>query len=652
MYLYYLYMNPILPLLKAEQNCACDSVKEKILQKSITNYKSLSEKELFLLLKVLDDSYYNNESIISDIEYDIMREYAENKYPDNTYFHFIGSEISNNEKVKLPIFMGSMNKIKSGNNLLENWIKKYKGNYVVSSKLDGVSGLYVKKNNYEQLFTRGNGEYGRDISKFIPYLNLPKYGHDVIIRGEFIMSKEIFDAKYKDKFSNSRNLISGIINKKLINETINDIDFVCYELIEPIMKPKEQLEKLLKLNYKIVEFSLFELINNEILTSFLLTLRNNYKYKIDGLIITNNNIYERTAENPEHSFAFKMITDNQIAEATVLDVLWSPSKNGYLKPRIQIKPVLIDNVTIQYLNGFNAYYIEQNKINIGTVLQIIRSGDVIPHILNVVTSSFNGKMPDIPYKWTSSKIDIIIEDMENETLKIKQLTLFFKTLEVEDLSEKNVKKIMDSGNNTIEKIIQMKLTDFLSIKGFQDRMANKIYNGIHEKLNNASIEQLMVGSNIFNRGISINKINLIFEDYPNLLEDNIDLQEKIIKITKIKGMSLTSATQFIEKLPLFLDFVKKILNETHLKKILLPIKKEIISNHILYKKNIVMTGFRNQELTEKIENFGGIISNNITNKTFLLIAKNSNIINTKMREAKKINIHILSIEEFIQQYFI
>ena len=627
-------------------------LKETRLQQSIKNYKNLSEKDLFLLLKHLDDLYYNDESIITDIEYDILREYSENKYPNNTYFHCIGSEISNNEKVKLPIFMGSMNKIKSENNLIDNWLKKYKGNYVVSSKLDGVSGLYVKQNNCEQLFTRGNGEYGRDISKFIPYLNLPKHDHDIIIRGEFIMSKEIFDTKYKDKFSNSRNLISGIINKKIINETINDIDFVCYELIDPIMKPKEQLEKLSELNYKIVEYSLFDIIHNEILTSYLSTLRNNYKYKIDGLIITNNHIYERTSGNPEHSFAFKMITNNQISEATVLDVLWTPSKNGYLKPRIQIHPVLIDNVNIKYLNGFNAYYIEQNKINTGTVLQTIRSGDVIPHILNVVSPSSNGKMPDCPYKWTSSKIDIIIEDMENETLKLKQLTLFFKTLEVEDLSEKNVKKIMDTGNNTIEKIIQMKLTDFLSIKGFQERMANKIFNGIHEKLNNANIEQLMVGSNIFNRGTSVNKINLIFEVYPNLLQDNIDPQEKIIKITKIKGMSLNSATQFIEKLPVFLDFLNKILNEQQIKKILLPIKKEIVSNHILYKKTIVITGFRNQELTEKIENVGGVISNIITNKTFLLITKNSNIINTKMREAKKINIPILSLEEFLQQYFI
>ena len=72
-------------------------LKKNDLQKSIKNYKNLSENELFILLKQLDDSYYNDSSIISDIEYDIMREYAENKYPNNTYFQCIGYEISNNE---------------------------------------------------------------------------------------------------------------------------------------------------------------------------------------------------------------------------------------------------------------------------------------------------------------------------------------------------------------------------------------------------------------------------------------------------------------------------------------------------------------------------------------------------------------------------
>ena len=80
---------------------------------------------------------------------------------------------------------------------------------------------------------------------------------------------------------------------------------------------------------------------------------------------------------PSISFAFKMILDDQTAEAKVLDVLWAPSKDGYLKPRIQIEPIDLGGVTITYATGFNAAFIEKNKINVGAVVEIVRSGDVI-----------------------------------------------------------------------------------------------------------------------------------------------------------------------------------------------------------------------------------------------------------------------------------
>ena len=60
--------------------------------------------------------------------------------------------------------------------------------------------------------------------------------------------------------------------------------------------------------------------------------------------------------------------------------MWSASKNGYLKPKIQIEPVHLGGVKIEYATGFNANFIESNKIGVGSVVTIIRSGDVIPHI--------------------------------------------------------------------------------------------------------------------------------------------------------------------------------------------------------------------------------------------------------------------------------
>ena len=55
-----------------------------------------------------------------------------------------------------------------------NWKKKYSGPYVVSCKLDGVSGLYTTEGDIPKLYTRGDGKIGQDISHMIPYLRLPE----------------------------------------------------------------------------------------------------------------------------------------------------------------------------------------------------------------------------------------------------------------------------------------------------------------------------------------------------------------------------------------------------------------------------------------------------------------------------------------------
>ena len=65
---------------------------------------------------------------------------------------------------------------------------KYTGPYVLSCKLDGVSGLYTTEGSEPKLYTRGDGKVGQDISHLIPYLRLPKT-KNIVIRGEFIIPK-------------------------------------------------------------------------------------------------------------------------------------------------------------------------------------------------------------------------------------------------------------------------------------------------------------------------------------------------------------------------------------------------------------------------------------------------------------------------------
>ena len=111
-----------------------------------------------------------------------------------------------------------------------------------------------------------------------------------------------------------------------------------------------------------------------------------------------------------------------------------------MKPRVRIEPVNIGGVTIEYATGFNGNFVETNKIGIGAVVQLIRSGDVIPHIKGVTTPAEKAKMPDVEYSWTETHVDIILanKDQDPEVLS-KTITLFFTNLGVEGLSIGNVK---------------------------------------------------------------------------------------------------------------------------------------------------------------------------------------------------------------------
>ena len=205
-------------------------------ENGIDALKMLSEKKISVMIDEATKAYYNDEPLLSDNEFDIIQEYMKKKYPKNKALTQIGAPIEDKHKVKLPYYMASMDKIKPDTNALPKWKLKYKGPYVLSAKLDGISGLYSTENGEEKLYTRGNGSVGQDISHLIPYLRLPKTS-DMTIRGEIIMKKSTFLEKYKDEFSNSRNLVAGLVNKKTIDpEKLKDIDFVAYEVIKPAFK--------------------------------------------------------------------------------------------------------------------------------------------------------------------------------------------------------------------------------------------------------------------------------------------------------------------------------------------------------------------------------------------------------------------------------
>ena len=615
--------------------------------------ESLNEKQLSDIIEIANQKYYNQTSIMTDNQYDIIKEYIEKKYPNNTAINQIGHEAVRN-KVQLPYEMASMNKIKPNTNELSNWINKFKGNYVLSCKLDGVSGLYTTEGIIPKLYTRGNGNIGQDISHLIPFLKLPKT-KGVVIRGEFIIPKNVFKEKYKNTFANPRNMVAGIINHKHVSDTIGDIHFVAYEVIIPQLIPSAQMEYLQTMNVECV-LNQFQknTLSNEMLSNLLVDWRKTYIYEIDGIIVTNDKIYSRKSGNPEQAFAFKMVLSDQIAEAKVVDVLWTPSKDGYLKPRVQIEPINLGGVTIEFATGFNAAFIKDNNIGIGTMITLIRSGDVIPYIKSVTIPSKEPKMPLVPYKWNDTCVDIVLENVsEDSIVKEKNITGFFKGIEVEGLSSGNIIRLIKSGYDNVFKIIKMTEQDFLKVEGFKDKMANKIYRGIQEKLKEASIIKLMASSNIFGRGFNEKKIELILNELPDILVLHNSKEEIIQLVASIKGMATKSAEAFVSKITDFKDFLvkcgleQKLINSN--KKSV--VKESVVQTHLLFGKSIILTGTRDNNIIEFLKNVGANQGSSVSKNTFLVIAKNKEENTGKIEEARRLNIPIISVDKFIQTYF-
>jgi len=609
--------------------------------------ESLNEKQLTDIMRISSKKYYNQIPIMTDNQYDIVKEFIQQKYPNNLVINEIGAEVERN-KATLPYEMASMDKIKPDTQELTKWMHKYSGPYVISAKLDGVSGLYTTEDKKPKLYTRGNGKVGQDISHLIPFLRLPKT-KGLVIRGEFIIPKDVFTQKYSTKFANPRNMVAGLVNHKTINEAVNDLHFVAYEVIKPQLKPSEQMKFLGTLNIEPVKYELVETLSNEMLSQTLVDWRKNYIYEIDGIIVTDDKIYPRKSGNPEHAFAFKMILSDQVAEAKVVDVLWTPSKDGYLKPRVQIEPINLGGVQITYATGFNAKFIKDNKIGIGALIELIRSGDVIPHIKSVAEPATEAKMPDVPFQWNDTHVDIMLQNAaEDPTVKEKNITGFFRGIGVEGLSSGNILRLIKAGYDTVPKIIKMNEDDFLTVEGFKGKLANKIYTGIQQKIHDASIVSLMAASNIFGRGFSEKKMELIITELPDILVSKDSIQNKIKSVTSIKGMASKTAEAFVDKIPDFVSFIDECGLENKLHET--PSKKQLDTKHPLFGKTIVLTGTRDKDIIDFLKNIGANQGTNVSKNTDFVIAKSKDEDTGKAEEARKLNIPILSIDEFKQNF--
>jgi NAD-dependent DNA ligase len=609
----------------------------------------LSMKQLESVLKYLSDEYYNEgTSHISDEEYDRLRELLEKKFGDSKALDEVGAEVSAKEKVKLPFFLGSMNKIKPDKNNLDSWLSKYKGNFCLSDKLDGISGLFIKVDGKYALYTRGNGAVGQNISHIIPFIKIGNIaGMDTFaVRGELIVSKANYE-KVKEGKRGARQMVTGLVGQKTVTEQRRKemalIEFVAYEVIVPeALSPCAQFQLLdTKSTFNVAQWTSVNDISIDKLGEILTGRKATSKYEIDGIIVAHDAVYPRTvARYPDHAFAFKMAFAEQQATTEVLKVIWEVSKDGLLKPTVNFEPINIGGSIIQYASGFNATFIQSNGIGPGAFIDVIRSGDVIPYIKEVKSVAPGGpQMPPVSWHWNETHVDAVVDDLaDNADVKRKALLYFAQTLEIGYCGEGNITKLFEMGIDTIPKFLALDEKTLLAGEGFGKTSAKKLVEEIAKAKANATIVQWAVGSGIFGRGIGTKRTELAFKVVPKSLEAPADL---VNTIADIPGWAKDSAEGFVTHLPAF----KRFMDSMGIKpKVASPVK--VAADGKLKGQVVLFTGFHPKDLEAAVVAQGGELADTFGKKVTILVVKDDSVSNEKTKKAQAAGVPVKTADQF------
>ena len=584
-------------------------------------------------LKKYDEQYYNTgTSTVTDEEYDELKESANEDFPSDPYFKEVGVP-SKRDKVKLPYVLGSLKKEKI--NTIEKWIRDHKGPYIYSEKVDGVS-IFVKYFNGEvvEAYTRGDGNFGQDITNkakiFCPELENKS---EIIVRGDAVLFDNL-------QFKNRRNGVAGILNRD-DTEQCKHIVPLFYECIKyGNLKLSSEYEEFVLLESIGLETPIWEMAESfdlQRLLEFYKIAKSNTVYDSDGVVISINENEREDVLFPKNKVAFKL--QGTGAKTEVVNIEWNVSRGGRIVPTILVQPTEIDGSTVSRTTGFNAQYIEQENIGIGTTLELVKSGDVIPYIIGVDT---NGTMvPEIPeycpscdsfLEWRG--VDLICTNPVCDDMVYKMIEHFIRTLGAENITEKTLRKLEIT---TIGRLYEIREMEIAKVDGFGDKKAEQFVSEVRRTLNNTH-SNLLAAFGIPGVGSVISK-NLIrcFGSVDNVLEAEPDELEGCEGVGPIIAENIWKESTLHN------------LNYSTLKSFGMKLRSN--EKGALDGKTITLTGkgpLGRKELQELIESNGGIMKG-ISKSTDILVTDDIDSTSTKMEKARKYGVNIVSYESFMEE---
>jgi DNA ligase (NAD+) len=321
------------------------------------------------LLDQASKAYYKGEPIMHDWQFDTLQDFVG--------YERVGYEPE--DKVKHKCRLYSLQKIFEGEKP-----PIVNADMIETPKLDGACiSLLYQRGDLVQALTRGDGIEGVDItskmyhSKMIP-IEVEKWSYIfdeeikwIQVTGEVVAPKSI---------PNSRNYAAGALNLKDNKEFVSrDLTFVAHDMkVHPTTTRKVDIKHMTyELDMECLQVGGFKTIIDSEWDEF----------PHDGRVFRINRYDEylklgHTSHHPRGAYALKK---QQQTKRTILrKVEWQVGKSGQVSPVAIVDPVNIGGAIVRRATLHNIAYIEELGLEIGSEVEIIRSGEIIPRIVGVV----------------------------------------------------------------------------------------------------------------------------------------------------------------------------------------------------------------------------------------------------------------------------
>jgi len=556
---------------------------------------------------------------------------------------------------------------------LQKWLEKtYRLDngvtFYCEPKYDGASlNLIYENGKLIKGITRGDGTVGELITQNVKTIkSVPltiDHKETIEIRGEVVIFKSEFEKINKSRlnagealFANPRNAAAGSLRQLDSSITASrNLVFLPYGVGVNALEHKllsDKMEYIYSLGfrkppqravtkgYDEIE-DMYEIMNRD---------RDSYEMMLDGMVVKVNEIAAQidmgyTVKVPRFSVAYKFPAVEKIT--TVKDIILQVGRTGAVTPVAVVEPTDIDGVVVERATLHNFDEIERKDIRLGDKVMILRSGDVIPKIIKVLTHERSGNEVKVfkPTHCPVCESELLQEEvlLKCQNLKcdarVVNSIMYFASkpcLNIDGLGVKIVEALFMSGLvKSMVDLFDLTLEKLLTLEGFKEKKAQNLLNA----LENAK------GSDYW-RFINALGIEHIGEVASKTLAENfgfawIDTTKE--QIVECEGIGEEMAESVLEFVRVNHETIEKLQN---ILQSLEPIKREEAKENPFKAKTVVLTGTMSESrgaIKEMLESLGAKVSGSVSKKTdYLIYGEDAG---SKYDKAEKLGVKTLTEDE-------